>query len=113
MRFFEIALKESQMDQIISDITDFIKMKKSNNVKSLDFDLFYDLVKDRNSGISRDILRDILETLPMIQNVSDDKIEFKGEVPDDMLDQDGVEDMADKVSDMADQEAMKGVKAEL
>ena len=49
----------------------------------------------------------------MIQNVSADKIEFKGEVPDDMLDQDGVEDMADKVSSMADQEAMKGVKAEL
>ena len=113
MRFFEIALNESQMDHIISDITDFIKMKKNNNVKSIDFDLFYELVKDRNSGISRDILRDILETLPMIQNVSADKIEFKGEVPDDMLDQDGVEDMADKVSDMADQEAMKGVKAEL
>jgi len=113
MRFFEIALNESQMDHIISDITDFVKSKTNNNVKSIEFDLFYDLVRERNNGISKDLLRDILETLPMIQNVSADKIEFKGEVPDDMLDQDGVEDMADKVSSMADQEAMKGVKAEL
>ena len=50
----------NSMDLFFTDTSDFIKMKKNNNV--YDFDLFYELVKDRNSGISRDILRDILET---------------------------------------------------
>ena len=113
MRFYEIMINESEMDHLISDVTDFVKSKTSNNVKSIDFDLFFELVSERNKGISKDLLRGILEKLPMIQNVSADKIEFKGEVPDDMLDQSGVEDMADKVSDMADQEGLAGVKSEL
>ena len=53
----------NEMDPTADD-SQILKMKKNNNVKSIDFDLFYELVKDRNSGISRDILRDILETLP-------------------------------------------------
>lgn len=106
-------LNESEMDHLISDVADFVKSKTNNNVKSIEFDLFFELVRERNNGISKGLLRDILEKLPMVQNVSSSKIEFKGEVPDDMLDQDGVEDMADRVSSMADQEAMKGVKAEL
>lgn len=113
MRFHEIMITESEMDHLISDVADFVKSKTNNNVKSIDFDLFFDLVRERNNGISKGLLRDILEKLPMVQNVSSEKIEFKGEVPDDMLDQSGVEDMADKVSDMADQAGMAGVKSEL
>ena len=70
-------------------------------------------IKERGHlEVSAQLLRDILERLPIVQNVTPDTIEFKGNIPDDM-DQDSIEDMGAKVSSMADQEAMKGVKAEL
>ena len=37
---------------ITTDVADFVKSKTNNNVKSIDFDLFFDLVRERNNGIS-------------------------------------------------------------
>ena len=63
------------------DVADFVKSKTNNNVKSIDFDLFFDLVRERNNGISKGLLRDILEKLPNGTECFTRKIEFKGEVP--------------------------------
>ena len=81
-----------------------------NDVKSVEFDDFYNLVKERNPTISADTLRTVLKQLKTVHSVTDGKILFK---PDTPSDQDSVDDMADKVSTMADQEAMSGIKAEL
>ena len=48
MRFYEIMINESEMDHLISDVADFVKSKTNNNVKSIEFDLFFELVRERN-----------------------------------------------------------------
>ena len=96
-------------------------MKKiffSQKVQKMNFDEFYSDLKTRgHKELSPKLLRDILDTLVtdtnIFHNVTADTIEFANDdLPDDM-DQDSIEDMGAKVSSMADQEAMKGIKAEL
>lgn len=113
MKFFEIALTESAIDELVSDITDLVIQRKGINVEKMDFDEFLKLIHKRGNKISSGMLRDILDRLPIIQNVSASEIEFTGNIPDDMLDKDGVDDMADRVADLADQEGLAGVKSEL
>jgi hypothetical protein len=113
MRAVQFILTEGEIDELASDVADIVFNKKFQNVQKMDFDEFLsDLVQRGHTEISAQLLRDMLEELPIIQNVSSDTIEFTGNMPDDM-DQDGIEDMGAKVSSMADQEAMKGIKAEL
>ena len=113
MRFIEMVLAESEMDQLTSDIADLVFARHGQNVQSMSFDEFLKDVRERgHKEVSANLLRDMLEDLPIIQNVSMDEIEFAGNIPDDM-DQDSIEDMGARVGSMADQEAMKGIKAEL
>ena len=113
MRSIEFILTEGEIDELTSDIADLVFAKKGQNVQKMDFKEFLKDIKERGYlEVSAQLLRDILEKLPIVQNVTPDTIEFKGNIPDDM-DQDSIEDMGAKVSSMADQEAMKGVKAEL
>ena len=113
MRSIEFILNEGEIDELTSDIADLVIAKKGQNVQKMNFIEFLKDVRERgHTEVSAQLLRDMLEELPVIQNVSSDTIEFKGSIPNDM-DQDSVEDMGAKVSSMADQEAMKGVKAEL
>jgi len=113
MRAVQFILTEGEIDELTSDIADIVFNKKFQNVQKMNFDEFLNDLRERgHTEISSQLLRDMLEALPVIQNVSSDTIEFKGNMPDDM-DQDSIEDMGAKVSSMADQEAMKGIKAEL
>ncbi len=110
MRFHEIVINESEMDHIISDIADFIKSREGSNVKSIDLDYFYNLVKQRQPGISKNMLTAVLKKLTMVDDVTATSIQLSKETD---LNTDGVEDMADHVSSIADQEAMAGIKSEL
>jgi len=113
MRAIEIMLVESELDELGSDIADLVFAKHGQNVQSMSFDDFLREVRARgHKEVSSALLRDILEDLPIIQSVDIDTIEFMGNVPKDM-DQDSIEDMGARVGSMADQEALKGIKAEL
>ena len=113
MRSIEFILNEGEIDELTSDIADLVIAKKGQNVQKMNFIEFLKDVRERgHTEVSSQLLRDILEKLPVIQTVTANSIEFTGNIPDDM-DQDSIEDMGAKVSSMADQEAMKGVKAEL
>lgn len=114
MKFYEFALSESSASELESDISDFIFKKKNEKTKRMSF---AELLKDfdkRNNKISASLLRSVINNHPLV-SISGDTIEFKGTAPQDMVDagEDGIEDTEDKMANLADPEAIKGIKAEL
>ena len=73
---------------------------------------FYE-INEKGAGVSKSLLRSILERLPTVTNVSNTEIEFNspGNVPDEMVPE--PEELEQNVSDLATSAANKGIGDEL
>jgi SMC interacting uncharacterized protein involved in chromosome segregation len=116
MRFTDFAITESDMDDVKSDVEELVINKIESNVKSASLDAFVEEVNELGIGISKSMLRLILESPEfqnLIANVSNSEIEFNlpGNVPDEMVPE--PEDMENNVSNLATSAANKGIGDEL
>ena len=114
MRYMDLVLTESSLDDTVMDIEDDIANKVENGVLRASLDEYLDELNDKGAGISKSLLRKILESLPeLVTNVSDTEIEFNtpGNVPDEMVPE--PEDMEQNVSNLATSAAEKGIGDEL
>lgn len=114
MRYMDLVLTESSLDDTVMDIEDDIANKVENGVLRASLDEYLDELNDKGTPISKSLLRKILESLPeLVTNVSDTEIEFNtpGNVPDEMVPE--PEDMEQNVSNLATSAAEKGIGDEL
>jgi len=114
MRYNDLVLTESSLDDTAADIEDVIAFKIENGVLRANLDEFLDELNEKGAGVSKSLLRKILESLPeLVTNVSDTEIEFNvpGNVPDEMVPD--PEDMENNVTDLATSAAEKGIGDEL
>lgn len=114
MRYMDLVLTESSLDDTAADVEDVIYAKIENGVLKADLDEFLDELNEKGAGISKSLLRKILESLPeLVTNVTNTEIEFKtpGNVPDEMVPD--PEDMENNVSNLATSAAEKGIGDEL
>jgi hypothetical protein len=113
MRFTDLYLTEGTLEGTISDIEDIVTSKIENGFISMDTDEFLDEINEKGAGVSKSLLRSILERLPTVTNVSNTEIEFNspGNVPDEMVPE--PEELEQNVSDLATSAANKGIGDEL
>jgi len=113
MRLFHIINELDSDSALKSDIRDMIFVAKGRNLLSLDFNKLIKNLTDMNHSIDDEYLRTILKEIPAVKDVQGNEIVLDTEADVIDMSAERQDELGDRVQDMANDNAMAGVKDDL
>ena len=113
MKLYSILQELDSDDKLKSDIKELIFAARGKGYLELDFKSMVNTLTDMNHSIDESLLKSILKEIEVVRDVTADKIILDSEAEVEELSAERQNELDDRVEQMANSNAMAGVKDDI